>query len=1321
MTLFQTLFRKPSAPAAGNPFERDPSRSRGHEKRRCDRPSRQSNLRRERFTPGEYRSFPKSFLLFLSMNLAMCGRGADVLLFCPFDGSAEPAHAAGPGFTVYRQCRFVPGHRDLALFLDRVHAPVGLVEAGNLDKARGSVEFWLQPGWNGADAGDHALVWEPGSRKPGAQVLWLWKYGRTIRFDVRDPGDHYLTASIAKWKRAEWHHVLATWDCRKGTRLYLDGKKAAEKEFTWQPVPHARILLGARGTGDLPADAAFDDFRVYAEALSETDAARASAGTLSLHPVKSLRNPPSNDVRTTSPSLVFRLSFDTGTARADSAGGQADPLERKEVTFVSGVRGRAAHFGKKTILRYAIPGNLVKERGTVMFWFRPDWPGRAGRRSDGGEVWRCLFQEGPKPAKRHGSNQTWIWFWGDRLRADVSDALDRYITTPITDWNAGDWHFIAMVWDSKRLRRLYVDGVAVRGGGDSRKPFLPMQWKVRDFPWFAVGSDSRGGAAAAGAIDELKIYNGPLSAAAVRAEFARVFPIVPEMTHRYYRAERKARVRWALRNLAEKALLGKIAVSCVGPDGKTLFASGPDALRMPSGSRQDFSREVFLSRSGPYECRFAWTSGNGVSMHSRIVFRAVSPALSAPAGSVLQLDPVTEIDCTASLPESRFVSSAPTHEVVSAAGRYREAGPKRHDRLAWRLRLPQADAPYLIDWEYPDDKPRTMEIVAQSVAGGSSAYELGAGVFCGAEYPLSMQMHTSRFLYWASARDVALILMTCENGRPAAARRITVRRIVGRLPKLPVESIPSGDGWRRMVGLYYEDPAMCYDFGGYTAMPDFQKTVSRLMDYMDWFGQNLFMYPAVWYQGPLFPSGSQGTAMSRPHPPNFIEYMLLQFSSRGISFIPTWNLHNLPDVGGFVWSDDMLIDGRAAAAPLMIYWDGSPNLAGWHGTPPNYNPLDPAVRRSLLTMTDEMLDLYADYPAFKGICFHLTKHAMLWFGDLDAGYNDTCIEAFRKDTGIRIPVRAADPGRVNKRYRWLMKNARDKWIDWRCGAIHALYAEIAEKLHRRRSDLRLILNVYRPTKNDIMTRDAARFRRKAYVKTVWREAGLDPQLYAADSNIVIQRTVYPADYRWYRAHRRYTADPIAVQQLNYEPRTYSALSGSSTAWINMHDRYWEDAVGRTSKWKNFWGREIGWRVSTLNPIPRFSLEPYIKPLAVRDIASFTKGGFLVGTLGIEKEIGRFSRAFRALPAKPFESISGVPGPTVVRRLPGSTGAWFYIVNPGTTPIGVRLKIGGLVRALRDLATGKERKGTPGIHRFSVPPVGFAAYFISGKGITLAAP
>ena len=88
----------------------------------------------------------------------------------------------------------------------------------------------------------------------------------------------------------------------------------------------------------------------------------------------------------------------------------------------------------------------------------------------------------------------------------------------------------------------------------------------------------------------------------------------------------------------------------------------------------------------------------------------------------------------------------------------------------------------------------------------------------------------------------------------------------------------------------------------------------------------------------------------------------------------------------------------------------------------------------------------------------------------------------------------------------------------------------------------------------------------------------------------------------------------------------------------MHDRYWEDAIGREKPIESAWLKEVRWRVSTLNATPPQFPQHYLAPLRFSDVQTITKGGFLIGTLGVEPKIAEFARAFRSLPAVVFADL-----------------------------------------------------------------------------------
>src|SRR6185436_7778357 len=83
-----------------------------------------------------------------------------------------------------------------------------------------------------------------------------------------------------------------------------------------------------------------------------------------------------------------------------------------------------------------------------------------------------------------------------------------------------------------------------------------------------------------------------------------------------------------------------------------------------------------------------------------------------------------------------------------------------------------------------------------------------------------------------------------------------------------------------------------------------------------------------------------------------------------------------------------------------------------------------------------------------------------------------------------------DPKRFQARYAWLMANAKDKWIAWRCQKIAELYTRLRDRLRQSRPDLKLYTDVFdRPD--------------------MGLEAGVDPRLLGAIDGVVVVNSRSP--------------------------------------------------------------------------------------------------------------------------------------------------------------------------------------------------------------------
>ena len=1001
------------------------------------------------------------------------------------------------------------------------------------------------------------------------------------------------------------------------------------------------------------------------------------------------------------PRLLFELPFD-GSPDAVTASAKPHPLKAEALRYADGVKGQAVLISRDSFLEYATDGNLNQERGTITLWFKPNWRA-AEQSSDYGAGWHCLFSE-PFPKaesgkdSRHGSGALWLWFWGATFRGDISDIHDQYLTAGAQGLNSNTWAHIAFTWDVDKGSHLYMNGVSVGMASDGTSP-LDVGKGAADFSAlrnrfasFCVGSQERE-AKADGLLDELRICDRALTPEEIVSDMSRISPFRLDGTSSYCMAGDTADLRWALTNIS-----GQDAGCCCswrveGPNGARVVEGKESVLNLKAGQARQMATKVRTGVRGEY--RLVVETGCGPAQSASLwALGKANPALKG-AASKLDTRLLETIDLVKGISPSRFVAIGNCAKGVLGERSYFEAGPKKNDRFAIRLELPAAGVPYLIEWDYPDDKLRTMEMVGQNAMHPDNDYGLETGVFCGDEYPLSMQTLTHRSLLWARARSTALIFMTVKEGAPAAVSELRIYAVQGGLPDAGVKDAAPVDGWTRTVGLHFEDPAIGYDFGIERAdMPEYEETLDRLIAYMKWSGQNLLSYPAVWYHGRIGVS-----YQPRPHPDNFIGCILTKFAANGLGFMPTINLQNIGVPEGVVINARTVADGSLYQSPVMILSNGRPNPGGWHGTPPNFNPLHPVVRGYVDAQIDDLLERYAAKPAFKGIVFHLTKHAIPWFGSIEAGYNDYNIDAFEQDTGIKVPANRSDPLRGNLYHDWLMANAREPWVQWRCERIAAWYKAIAARMAARRPDLKLSICSYNPTISD--HHDDPRYGQPDFVNLIDRESGIDARLYEGIPNIILCQTIYPADYRSTAGEPGVGAARAVIRDMHFRPGLYSMLSGATCPWINMHDRYFEDAIGREGQWyggsghplKADWLKETLWRVSTLNPNVDSFLEHYVLPLRYNDVQGFTKGGFLIGTCGVEEKLAAFSRAYRALPARRFTDLAGSTETTKSRCLTMPEGTWFYAVNTGQKPSSVSFTFNRAPGPISELGAGCERSGS----------------------------
>lgn len=986
-------------------------------------------------------------------------------------------------------------------------------------------------------------------------------------------------------------------------------------------------------------------------------------------------------------TLLFHAPFD-GSPVAEAAVGNPAPLVAEGLDWGDGLlpgtkalrarstpsegvgpTGGAGGAAPRPLrLAYSAAGNLPRESGTVALWTRRLRPVGAPVSS---EPWRCLFATpmpgGDRDKRRIGSGALWFWWHGARLRADQSDDKDRYAAFEGIDPADTNWMHLAFSWRPGRVE-LFVNGERRRILRDSDSPIRDALAEAAaaanspDRSWidrFFVGNLD-GAEAADSLISDLRIYDDALAEEEVRGLFTNGnCHNGSQIANANAKAKEAAALSPSWPALAEAAT-GRYERAPL--PGETPGTIAPEALELVDEVRLSGFAEAAPAAS----------------------FRSVGHLRTSSLGGV----------------------------------KYLEAGTNKGDRFAVRLRLP-ADAPLcLIEIDVPDEALRTQDMIVQPCKGASD-YALQVGLLLGGEYPNSGRMLTHRCLYWARTNDVALVAMTAREGAPAAVAAVRAYRVKGdALPSSLAERlggvshaesaevaeettrekttrIPPDRG--RHVALYFEDPAMNFEFGlssERTATPEgFADELARLSATMKFTGQDTLFYPGAWYQG-LIEAGGYNP---RRHAPRYREGIYERFDREGLRFVPTINLNNIPWEPGSVTAA-ALTNGSLHASPIAIHDTGKPNPGAWHNTPPNFNFLHPDVQREIGRVFNVLVAEGAGHPSFGGVCLHLTQHGCLWWGSDKSGYNDYCIAAFCRDTGRAPPLLAScreeereAPYSRNLRgaayAAWLRSDPErwKAWIQWRCDQATAFYATLAARLAAAHPGAKLHLNCFVPP--DLNDPD---FGKPGFTLASARRRGLDiPALEAAIPNLVVMQTSVPADFRWGYADRYFRFDSPErraaaidyIRALDASPDFWAPLGEAAHPWANLHDRYWESAIGKGGENLSCnWLDECTWRVSTLNPGGDQALRHIALPLRFHDALGLSKGGFLIGTYGMEAQLAPFLHAFRSLP------------PVVLPDLPGGTeavkvrgGEWhgtnyLYAVNTGATNATVALPSGPVTLA-----------------------------------------
>ncbi len=711
-------------------------------------------------------------------------------------------------------------------------------------------------------------------------------------------------------------------------------------------------------------------------------------------------------------------------------------------------------------------------------------------------------------------------------------------------------------------------------------------------------------------------------------------------------------------------LHGRLVRSGTQPGETAAAPAGAEAedfqLELPAGAEvQNLAWRLPCAQEGNFRLEL---SADGQAL----------PAADLPPVEVLVLDTapqprtgrepekqlLTEIDCAERAPD--YQGGGETRVITKPFGRYRESGTtgwlhhmnsEEPSWYAYRAAVPEAGRQYLVELDYPDDQLRTFCFAVRE--GGADrtafAYPTAGGADCGHEFSLSGRMQTQSLLHWAQTTDLRILVIAPQDGLRAAASRIRIYALSAGLPALDT---PAAGG--RAFGNWYEEGA---SFLGVYGAPDGSLAgaavaADRWARSLAYMGGDTLFYTMAIYQFGLYPT-AYNRNFGGPYSDDQVGAILLRCEKYGQRFLGEFH----PEARELDWPD---LECPAGANRAVSAGGGRRVMS----TEPIYSPLHPRNRAWYLGLIGEFVDRYKSSPAMAGVSLRLASWCnpgLNNFHSLEWGYDDYTVELFGRETGQLPPVDSADPQRAAKRAAWLLANAREEWIAWRCRKITELHRQIVDRVRAARSDLKVYLH---GDFDDL------------------RGAGIDvAALTRVDGLMLIGGAAYgrrlaPLDQN--QRNRDRLLEPASLNAMR-APGQGGAFTFGAGYFEATEVVVPPPALGFPASVK------ARWMSGVVNPAGRHYLERWAVALAETDAGYLGDGGNAY-TLG-QPLLREFLRQYRALPNAPFTPRADARDPVAVWERRYASDYLFYLVNRARYPVKVRLKFAG-PGEVRGLAGGE---------------------------------
>ena len=753
---------------------------------------------------------------------------------------------------------------------------------------------------------------------------------------------------------------------------------------------------------------------------------------------------------------------------------------------------------------------------------------------------------------------------------------------------------------------------------------------------------------------------------------------------------------------------------------------------------------------GVYHAAVVFRGKDGKELDSVRQELAVAGPIPQPVwqpGAALKLILVDSVDATASDPGHDIYTGSGKARVVTqddatylqllSMSEMRRLGADRRDFLGCTLRLQKPRQDHIVEIIYADLDDciigvNVLEpVFKEGQNTGACLTRVGAGVITGGVFSHDGKLKSMRTTYVPTG-DAPWCAVTCSNLyiTPVGVARINLYEVDGGLPRLPELSHD------RLIGVHTESGDVGLGTFAYGALagefswsvpPDrfyfeFYRAIANMIRFLRFRGENAYNFGVYRYRQAKFPSKHIGSGLTsrRLDLPGLMAKMFEYNDLKIIMNVAPTQPLNIARHYRYTTHD--LVNG--ADVPRQVSFDGKLD-AGHFGYQPA-NPFHPVIQREYRKYAEELGERYGHYRSLAGISWlqggmGLGEPCVFQWGyrikkDDEKGmdalffkytYDDLTMAQFAQFAGVELPGQVGDPNRFHQRYEWIMANAREQWIEFRCQAMGRLHRSFKDAFHERAPDAKYYVFDYYGAAfyNDIMHMDGL---------DLVRRMCSDPKYYRDIPGFVYCPYVPTLDGSQYKEHAHGLApreQAMACAQFARKEAFFTACDTGVECGRYLHRQFFEThtRADPARPWVLDHGRHMpgksGWLCHCNYPQPNaenwfadFALMlAYATPNFISWMwcdGSYPSGHF--------DEMQQFTLAYRQLPLGIYKTVRQQNG--VFTR---ASDAAFYVVDTLGKAQSVTVPAQLAKASWRDVVTGETV--SDGTTALELRPYGFRVF------------